>query len=143
MAEKFSEYFQLEEFLESSVAKQKSVQNCPSWEVVQNLRSLAQLLDWLRQDWGSGIRVTSGFRCEKLNKAVGGVANSAHKYGYAADIQPVNGKMKEFKKFVVEWAKDKLFDEIILEHSKKTEWIHIQQFSPNGFQRRKVFSLAA
>ena len=51
--------------------------------------------------------------------------------------------MKEFKKFVVEWAKDKLFDEIILEHNKKTEWIHIQQFSPNGFQRRKVFSLAA
>lgn len=143
MGQKFSEYFTLEEFLTSSTARQKSIENVPSWEVVQRLRSLAQLLDWLRQDWGSGIRVTSGFRCEKLNKAVGGVANSAHKYGYAADIQPVNGKMKEFKKFVVEWAKDKLFDEIILEHSKKTEWIHIQQFSPNGFQRRKVFSLAA
>ena len=143
MAEKFSEYFRLEEFLESSVAKQKSIQNCPSWEVVQSLRSLAQLLDWLRQDWGSGIRITSGFRCEKLNKAVGGASNSAHKFGFAADIQPVNGKMKEFKKFVVEWAKDKLFDEIILEHSKNAEWIHIQQFSPNGFQRRKVFSLAA
>ena len=143
MAEKFSEYFQLEEFLESSVAKQKSIQNCPSWEVVQNLRSLAQLLDWLRQDWGSGIRITSGFRNAALNTAVGGVATSCHQLGYAADIQPVNGKMKEFKKFVVEWAKDKLFDEIILEHNKKTEWIHIQQFSPKGYQRKKIFSLAA
>lgn len=143
MAEKFSEYFQLEEFLESSVAKQKSIQNCPSWEVVQNLRSLAQLLDWLRQDWGSGIRITSGFRNAALNKAVNGQPSSLHLKGWAADIQPVNGKMKEFKKFVVEWAKDKLFDEIILEHNKKTEWIHIQMWSNNGFQRRKVFSLAA
>lgn len=143
MAQKFSEYFELEEFLVSSTARQKSIENVPSWEVVQNLRSLAQFLDWLRQDWGSGIRITSGFRCEKLNKAVGGQPSSLHLKGWAADIQPVNGKMKEFKKFVVEWAKDKLFDEIILEHNKKTEWIHIQMWSNNGFQRKKVFSLAA
>lgn len=143
MAQKFSEYFELEEFLVSSTARQKSIENVPSWEVVQNLRSLAQLLDCLRQEWGSGIRITSGFRCEKLNKAVGGQPSSLHLKGWAADIQPVNGKMKEFKKFVVEWAKDKLFDEIILEHNKKTEWIHIQMWSNNGFQRRKVFSLAA
>ena len=143
MAQKFSEYFELEEFLVSSTARQKSIENVPSWEVVQNLHSLAQFLDWLRQDWGSGIRITSGFRCEKLNKVVGGQPSSLHLKGWAADIQPVNGKMKEFKKFVVEWAKDKLFDEIILEHNKKTEWIHIQLRSNNGFQRKKVFSLAA
>lgn len=143
MAEKFSQYFRLEEFLESSVAKQKSIQNCPSWEVVQNLRSLAQFLDWLREDWGSGIRITSGYRNAALNKAVGGVATSCHQLGYAADIQPVNGDMEGFKKFVVEWFKDKLFDEVIIEKSKKDEWIHIQQFSPKGFQRRKIFSLSA
>ena len=134
-------YFTLEEFLTSSVAKQKSIENLPSWEVIENLNNLAIFLDWLREDWGSGIIVTSGFRCDKLNDAVGGVATSCHKLGFAVDIQPANGKMEEFKKFVVEWAKDKLFDEIILEKNKKTEWIHIQQYSPKGYQRRKVFSL--
>lgn len=139
----FSTYFILEEFLTSSTARQKSIENVPSWEVVLNLQKLATFLDWLREDWGSGIRVTSGFRNYALNKAVGGVAESCHQYGTAADIQPVNGKMDEFKKFVVEWAKDKLFDEIIIESNKKTTWIHIQLYSPKGYQRRKVFSLAA
>lgn len=139
----FAKYFALEEFLESSVAKQKSILNCPSWEVVCNLKRLAEFLDLLREDWGSGIRVTSGFRNKELNKAVGGVANSVHMTGFAADLQPANGKMEEFKKFVVDWLKDKDFDECILERSGKTEWIHIQLYSPKGFQRKKVFSLAA
>jgi len=143
MAQEFAKYFTLEEFLTSSVAKQKSIQNLPSWEVVLRLQNLAQLLDWLREDWGSGIRITSGFRNAALNKAVGGVATSCHQLGYAADIQPVNGDFEGFKKFVVEWFKDKLFDEVIIEKSKKDEWIHIQQFSPKGFQRKKIFSLSA
>ena len=134
-------YFDLEEFLDSSIARQKGISNLPSWDVIENLRNLGFFLDWLREDWGSGINVTSGYRCEKLNKAVGGVATSCHKLGFAADIQPANGDMEGFKKFVVEWAKDKLFDEIIIEKNGKTEWLHIQQFSPKGFQRCKVFNL--
>lgn len=134
-------YFDLEEFLTSSTARQKNIENLPSWEVVENLRNLSQFLDWMREDWGSGINVSSGYRCEKLNKAVGGVATSCHRLGYAADLQPANGDMEGFKKFIVEWLKDKLFDECIIEKSGKTEWIHIQQFSPKGYQRRKVFSL--
>ena len=104
MAQKFSEYFELEEFLVASTARQKSIENVPSWEVVQNLRSLAQLLDWLRQDWGSGIRISSGFRCEKLNKAVGGVSNSAHKLKLKEilsiereqNIKYINENLKQF-----------------------------------------------
>ena len=137
----FAKYFTLEEFLTSSTARQKSIENLPSWEIVLNLKSLASLLDSLREDWGSGVRVSSGFRCQKLNKTVGGVATSCHQLGFAADIQPSNGKFEEFKKFVVEWAKDKMFDEIIIESNKKATWIHIQQFSPKGYQRRKIFSL--
>lgn len=136
-----SRYFRLEEFLTSSTARQKSIENLPSWEVVDNLNKLAEFLDGLREDWGSGINITSGFRNEALNKAVGGVFNSCHRLGFAADLQPANGKMKEFKKFVMEWLKDKQFDEAIIEKSKKAEWIHIQLFSPNGFQRKKIFSL--
>lgn len=137
-------YFTLEEFLTSSTARQRSIENMPSWEVIEHLNELALFLDGLRKAWGGGINVSSGFRNDALNSAVGGVYNSVHRIGYAADLQPANGKMKEFKKFVVEWLKDKQFDEAIIERNKKgVEWVHIQLFSPKGFQRRKIFSLSA
>lgn len=138
---KKSRYFKLEEFLTSSTARQKSIENIPSWEVVEHLNELALFLDGLREAWGSGIYVSSGFRCDKLNAAVAGVPDSLHKKGYAADIQPSNGKIDEFKRFVVEWLKDKAFDEAILERKGKVEWVHLQLYSNNGFQRRKVFSM--
>ena len=134
-------YFTLQEFLDSSIARQKGISNNPSWEVIEHLNQLALFLDGLRSAWGSGIIVSSGFRCDKLNAAVGGVTNSVHKIGYAADIQPANGKIEEFKRFVVNCLQGKAFDEAILERKGKVEWVHIQLYSNNGFQRRKVFSL--
>lgn len=138
---KKSKYFRLEEFLTSSTARQKSIENTPSWEVVEHLNELALFLDGLRASWGSGIIVSSGFRCDKLNAAVGGVPNSVHKIGYAADLQPANGDIEGFKRFVVNWLQGKAFDEAILERKGKVEWVHLQLRSNNGFQRRKVFSL--
>ena len=138
---KHSKYFTLEEFLTSSTARQKSIENNPSWEVVEHLNELALFLDGLREYWGSGIRISSGFRCEKLNAAVGGVKESLHRKGWAADLQPINGKFEEFKKKVLEYVKDKDFDEVIIEKSKTATWIHLQLYSNNGYQRRKVFSM--
>lgn len=138
---KKSKYFRLEEFLTSSTARQKSIENTPSWEVVEHLNELALFLDGLRAAWGSGIIVSSGFRNDALNKAVGGVPNSVHKIGYAADLQPANGDIEGFKRFVVDWLQGKAFDEAILERKGKTTWIHIQLYSNNGFRRKKVFSL--
>lgn len=136
-----SRYFTLEEFLDSSVARQKGISNLPSWDVIEHLKELALFLDGLRAAWGSGIKVTSGFRNAKLNAAVGGVPSSIHQLGYAADLQPVNGKMREFKQFVLNYLKDKNFDECILERNSKTEWVHLQLYSNNGYQRRKTFTL--
>lgn len=137
------QYFTLEEFLTSSTARQRSIENMPSFEIVEHLNELALFLDGLRKAWGSGINVSSGYRNDALNAAVGGVATSCHRLGWAADLQPSNGDMKKFKKFVVDWLKDKMFDEAIIEKNKKgVEWIHIQLYSPKGFQRKKVFSLA-
>lgn len=135
-------YFDLEEFLTSQTAREKSIENLPSFVVVERLKELAEFLDPLREEWGSAINVTSGFRNKALNDAVGGVEQSCHKLGWAADLQPANGKMEEFKIFVKNWIKDKNFDEAIIEkNSKGDEWIHIQLFSPKGFQRKKIFSL--
>lgn len=142
MAELFSKYFKLEEFLTSSTARQRSIENLPSWEVVLRLRQLAKFLDGLREAWGSAIIVTSGYRNEKLNAAVGGVQNSIHRLGWAADIQPANGKMEEFKRFVKNWIKDKDFDQLIIESKGKTTWLHLGLFNNSGGQRHNIFSMA-
>lgn len=48
--------------------------------------NLLARLEKARDEAGTPFIVTSGCRCEKHNKAVGGVADSAHLKGYAADI---------------------------------------------------------
>ena len=134
-------YFTLEEFLTSETAVKNKIENLPSFEIVENIKELAAFLDDVRDAWGSGIIVSSGFRCEKLNKKVGGKAASLHKKGLAADLQPTNGDFKGFKKFFADYLKDKKFDELIIEKSGSDEWLHFQIRSNTGEQRRKIFSL--
>lgn len=135
-------YFRLEEFLISDTAVKNDIQNLPSWDVVKNLEELSLFLDELRRDWGSALRVTSGFRNERLNKLVGGSVTSAHQIGYAADIQPVNGDMDGFITFIKNWAEDKDFDQIILEQNKKGKvWVHIGLKNMRGQQRHQLFNM--
>lgn len=79
-------YFKLEEFIYSETAQRNKIDNTPSDEVVKHLYKLMEFLDGFREYYGSPIRVSSGYRCPKLNKKVGGVSNSAHMTGYAADL---------------------------------------------------------
>ena len=134
-------FFTLEEMLTSSTARQKSIENLPSWYVVEHLKQLCLFLDDLRSEWGSGIKVTSGYRNDKLNTAVGGVPNSVHRLGWAADVVPANRKFDEFVKFITEWAKNENFDQIIIESNKKSKWVHIGLFSPTGLQRKMLFNI--
>ena len=134
-------YFDLQEFLTSSTARQKSIENMPSWEIVEHLLELAYFLDDLREAWGSGIKVSSGFRIEALNKAVAGSKTSAHMIGYAADIMPANGKYEAFVRFLRDWVKDKTWDQIIEEKKGKTKWIHIGLYNDKHQQRRQIFNI--
>lgn len=139
-------YFTIYELIHSDTATRKRINNTPtSWDIIENLLNLALFLDELRIAWGSGIRVSSGFRCPQLNAAVGGVQGSAHQYGNAADIVPVNGKMNEFEAFLKCWLKGKKFDQCIWETSKSTggRWVHFGLFSNKGEQRCKMFGLVA
>lgn len=136
-------YFTLEELLTSSTARQKSIENLPSWTVVESLAELGLFLDEIRKEWGSGIRVTSGYRNDRLNTAVGGVLNSCHRLGTAADIVPVNGRFDEFVEFLKTYLKDKKYDQCIIETNKKkgSKWVHIGLYSPTGLQRRNLFNI--
>lgn len=134
-------HFSLKEFIASDVAVKKKIDNTPSFEVVEHLSELTEkILEPLRVAWGSPIKVTSGYRCDKLNKAVGGVASSAHMRGDAADLQPTNGKIDDFIKFARLWFMNThtRFDQLLDERSGKTRWMHISIYSSTGSQRGEV-----
>lgn len=136
-------YFTITELCYSETAKAKGIDNSPTTEVRANLVTLVNnLLDPLREAWKSPIRVTSGFRCGVLNKAVGGSTTSAHLYGLAADIVPVNGRIKEFKEFCRNYFTDKRqrFDQVILETKGTSEWVHIGLATKDGRKRGQIMS---
>lgn len=143
------EYFKIEEFIKSDTAKTLNIDNTPNEEIKAHIVSLVEeLLDPLRWAWTlyckgkgymmCGLKITSGYRCKKLNKAVGGVPNSAHLTGYAADIVPLNLETAEFIRFAQKWCKDKKFDQCINEHNK---WLHISLKNEGGEQRKQIFKL--
>ena len=133
-------YFTINELIASDTAIEKGIDNTAPPQVRANLSILVNnLLDPLREAWRSPIKVTSGFRCGVLNRVVRGEPTSAHLYGYAADVVPMNGNMSEFKEFVTRWAQGKKFDQILLEKdSKGREWVHIGYKNGKGLQRGQL-----
>ena len=80
-------YFTLQELVKSATAERLAIDNTPPRAAQRMLTILVeQLLDPIRRRYGAPIIVTSGYRCPALNTAVGGVANSHHIVGCAADI---------------------------------------------------------
>jgi hypothetical protein len=85
-----SKNFSLAEFTESNTAIRNGIDNNPSAEHIHNLVDLCEnVLQPLRDRIGSSIRVTSGYRSEALNNAIGGSKTSDHSHGRAADIKLV------------------------------------------------------
>lgn len=114
-------YFTIDELCKSDTAKKYGIDNTPNSIVISHLQQLINFLNPLREAWGSAIRVNSGYRCEKLNRFAGGSKTSSHLIGYGVDLIPVNGKMDAFKKFIIDYMKNKMFDQCIVEKSGKTE----------------------
>ena len=136
--EHLSPHFTVGEFFRSGTAIRLGIDNNPdahpgegisTAEALENLRALCtEVLEPLRRRVGRVI-VTSGYRCQELNKAVGGVWNSQHLKGEAADI------------FVPDTATAMRYGHILERHSavqqlllepmgiQQKRWIHV------GFRR--------
>lgn len=69
-------------------------------DIEANILRLARELDKIRDDWGSGIIVTSWYRPPAVNQAVGGASNSQHLYGRAVDIKPASKDLTQFQSFL-------------------------------------------
>jgi len=128
-------YFTMDELTHSATAIRKGIDNTPDSKVKANLTALvANILDPLREAYGKPIVVSSGYRCAKLNRAVGGVARSQHLSGQAADLQSAGKSRSEHKKLFDLARKLNLpYDQLIDEHDYK--WVHIS-FNPKGNRRQ-------
>lgn len=145
--------FTIAEMVQSNTADRLKISNNPPAIVRVHLTETIMLLECIRAEWEEyceryslgtpAIRISSGYRSPELNKAVGGVRNSAHVEGYAADLQPVNGKQDEFERFFAsEFSKmGYAFDQIIIEKSKTSRWVHVGYKRADGKQRRQCFTL--
>ena len=145
--------FTIAEMVQSNTADRLKISNNPPASVRVHLTETITLLECIRAEWEEyceryslgtpAIRISSGFRSPELNKAVGGVKNSAHVEGYAADLQPVNGNQDEFEKFfATEFSQmGYAYDQIIIERSKSSRWVHVGYKRADGKQRRMCFTL--
>lgn len=127
-------YFTLNELTRSDTASRMKIDNTPTAEAVKNLTALVDnVLDPLREMYGKPIYISSGYRCQRLNKAVGGVAGSQHKTGQAADI---NQRSREENARIFKLIEENFdFDQLLWENGG--QWVHVS-FRADGKNRRQV-----
>lgn len=120
-----SEFFSLAELIKSSTATKHHIDNTPPADVIKNLQyGVDMILDPLRRIYGKPILITSGYRCPKLNTLVGGVSNSWHTQGNAADIHVAS--LTEATKLFSNLQKIPSVDTVLFEHSDSGQWLHVQ-----------------
>lgn len=151
-----AKYFTYGELTRSATADRLGIDNTPKEEYIQdNIIELMRVLDGIREGWtkkckenywdDAAIVVNSGYRCDELNEAINGSKTSAHSIGAAADIEPANGKNREFLRFVEQYLLDNHipFDQLINEKPVNgvPSWIHIGLKNREGKQRRMVFTI--
>lgn len=117
---KLSEHFTLDEMCMSQTAVRNGIDNTPGTAEMKNLKALCvNILEPFRGMVGP-LRVSSGFRCVKVNKLTGGVPTSQHCKGQAADLVPISTPLKKAYLSLVD--SDLEFDQAIYEFGN---WVHV------------------
>lgn len=133
---KISKHLTLAELTRSESAKRLGISNMPTQEHIENLKQLAEhIFEPIREHFGQPIYISSGYRSQKLNAAIGGAINSQHNRGMAIDIDMDGTDIKNSAIF--EYAKTLPFDQIVWEFGTKDnpDWVHISYSSLN---RREI-----
>jgi uncharacterized protein YcbK (DUF882 family) len=127
-------YFTIKELSETN----KPYPNVPNEEQIKNLTNLVEkVLDPIREELGSPITVSSGFRSWKVNKAVGGVDSSQHTKGEAVDLV-CNNNAKLFELI----QKKGLYDQLIWEYGtdRCPAWVHVS-LKRIGTNRKQILHI--
>ena len=133
-------HFTIQELTASATALREGIDNRPPQAAYHLLHVLVeQLLDPIREAWGSPIMVSSGYRCPRLNELVGGVAHSHHILGCAADIT-VCSKPENHRLFrLIRRMKDEgriRFTQLICEEGGR--WLHLS-YVPSDLKCQVIF----
>ena len=143
---KLSKSFSLEELVTSSTAKKLNIDNNPGTKELNNLIKLVTtVLQPIRDKYGKPIIISSGYRCPKLNKAVGGSATSQHKTGQAADIHSLSNTEKDnmiLWNIICDMVKNGEIKtgQYIFEYGHKDvgpDWIHVS--TPGNHLNQKLY----
>ena len=141
---KLSKNFHLAEMTKSQKAVRMGLNNNPSEQQVENLKILCErVLQPVRDHFGKVVTVSSGFRDQILNNALGGSEKSQHCLGMAADIEIFDVANNELS----DWIKENLmFDQLILEYFDPAEgpnsgWIHVS-YNPTISLNRGEYLIA-
>ena len=124
-----SDHFTLFELVRSVRAELLEMDNMPDEKQIKNLGTLCRhILEPSRIALGDSIHITSGYRSRELNRIVGGVKNSKHIMGLAADIHI---KSDDYGRRLFDILKQNVHvDQLLFEHGKNgAVWIHVS-YSP-------------
>ena len=121
---KLSDNFKLQEFTRSETAKRLNIDNSPAELELANLKRLA-----------SEIIITSGYRCNKLNSAIGSKPTSRHVLGLACDFFIHGLEIKEIVQIIKDSYLADLVDQCICEFD---DWVHLS-IAEDNVEPRKMF----
>ncbi len=137
--DRISENISYREAIKSNTAMRKGIDNTPTSYEITNMVGVAEnIFEPLRKWVGGPIKITSMFRCEKLNRAIGGSSRSQHCEGRALDLDDTFGHKTNAEMF--NYIKDNLsFDQLIWEFGSDSnpDWIHVSYIS-NDENRGRV-----
>ena len=134
---KLTENFSLNELTKSQTAERKGIDNTPSAEHQENLKSLCEMiLQPIRDHFGQVVSVSSGYRSPELCVAIGSSTQSQHAKGQASDFEIFGVSNKE----LADWIDQNLdYDQLILEYWKESDpnsgWIHCS-FNTQGNRKQ-------
>lgn len=137
---KLSEHFDLLEFTRSGTAARLGINNDPTSDCLINLKQItAPGMEKVRAALGGSILIKSGYRCPRLNSAVGGAPSSYHMYGLAADFDPPPGWTHDAAQHAIAAIPGFDFDLILEEKAKDgAHWLHLQFPKPGAVGRKQV-----
>lgn len=131
--------FSLAEMVKSETALRNDLDNTPGEAEIANLKLLAEkVLQPVRDHYGKGVKVNSGFRHPEVNAKVGGSKTSDHCKGQAADIEIPGVPNHE----LAEWIKANLsYTQLILEFYTRgipdSGWVHVS-YDPANLKKQDL-----
>ena len=136
--ERISAHISYKEGTRSNTATRRGIDNTPSDYELTNMVGIAEnVFEPLRMWVGGPIRINSFYRCEDLNRAIGGSSRSQHCQGRAMDLDDVHGHKTNAEMF--RYIKENLnFDQLIWEYGdeENPDWIHVSYVSEDQNRQR-------